>query len=147
MSAAAKYRGKTKLARENSGAGDSLGFGWSIANPLYDNRKQVAAGLLILYAAFNLLDLFTTALALANGFVEANLPSLMIMGATGSLGYALAKLGYSLLLLWNARFLWRRLDRMSMRASLVILVLCFVMLVAGTSTVVNNVAVLWLFHG
>ena len=131
------------MARENLGIDDGLRPSWLAANRLYTNRKRIGTAALVLFAVFNLLDLATTSFALANGFREAYLPSLVIMGAAGSLGYAVAKIGYSLLLVWCARLVWRRMDRMGTKSSLAILTLCLATLAVIISAVVNNLAVLW----
>jgi hypothetical protein len=131
-----------KTARDNSAVVVSVTPEGSAVALLCGIRKQVGVAMLILCAVFNLLDLVTTLLAVTRGFVETYLPSILIMDTVGPLGYAAAKVGFSILLLWNARTVWSSLDRLSAKSGLAVLVMCSVLLVAVASAVFNNLAIL-----
>ena len=104
---------------------------------------QIAATLLTACAVLNSLDLITTFMGLARGLVEAYLPSILIMQATGFLGYALIKICFSILLLGNGWYMRRKLGRLTAREAAFVLGFCLALLALIASPVVNNLAVMW----
>ncbi len=122
-----------------SGGQAALG---AFAEAIYAYRRGAVVALLAVAAGLNLIDLASTYVALSKGFVETYTISSMVMGTTGMLGYGLAKVAFSLLLLWNARRFVNRLDRIGKKTSLVVLCLCFAAFAMYVAPVANNLYLL-----